>query len=68
MSPVTTIRRTIENRLKAVQRDNELNVSDSILQKIAEDLTSAIENDLRCYGLEVFKNYEDEYEVEYENE
>ncbi len=53
MLSVKSIRQTIESRLKAVQRDNELNVSDRLLQKIAEDLTSAIEDNLRDVGWDI---------------
>lgn len=47
MSTLEIIRKTIKVGLKCVQQSEQLNVSDDLLAKIADQLTVRIENRLR---------------------
>lgn len=47
MRTIEIIRKTIRTGLKHAQQDEQLNVSNALLEKIAEDLTIKIEGRLR---------------------
>ena len=47
MTTIEIIRKTIRTGLKHVQHEEQLNVSNALLEKIAEELTIKIENRLR---------------------